>query len=226
MSKPRICVVITAKDPYVAVKAINRVLVQSPDFIEIRFDYMEKPAGFKKIREATVLPLIATNRLREQGGFWGKVESDRIDVLHSACDAGFNYVDLELGMNSINKTGEYIKSLGAKLIISHHDFDKTPRLQDLTSILRRELVAGADVCKIVGTANGYNDNLVYLRFLTENTGTELVSFGMGMSGIVSRILSPLFGGLYTYASASFGEESASGQPTISDLRSIYKIMGV
>lgn len=226
MGKPRICTVITAADPVRAVEAINKVLTQVPDLIEVRLDYMENPGYLTRIREATVLPLIATNRLREQGGLWNGEEKDRIQVLLSACDAGFDYVDIELSTSSVDKVCASIKALGAKLIISHHDFENTPRIQDLRNIMREELGAGADVCKIVGTARDRNDCLTYLRFLYENPGVPLVSFGMGVAGIMSRVFSPIFGGAYTYASTNVGQESAPGQLTVSDLRTIYKILGV
>jgi 3-dehydroquinate dehydratase len=44
---------------------------------------------------------------------------------------------------------------------------------------------------------------------------------MGPLGFASRILCPLFGGDFTYASIEAGKESASGQITAGDLRKIY-----
>jgi 3-dehydroquinate dehydratase len=49
---------------------------------------------------------------------------------------------------------------------------------------------------------------------------------MGKYGSLSRILSPLFGGLYTYASIRAGKEVAPGQISIENLRSIYTLMGI
>jgi len=226
MDNPRICTVITSADTAAAVEAINKVLTQKPDLIEVRLDYMESPGHLTRIRETTDLPLIATNRLRGQGGLWNGDEVDRVQVLLSASDAGFDYVDLELSTSSIHEVGTNVKALGAKLIISHHDLENTPRIRVLRKIMREELDAGADVCKIVGTARERNDCLTYLRLLQENPGVPLVSFGMGAAGVMSRVLSPLFGGAYTYASTGVGEESAPGQLTVSDLRTIYKILGV
>jgi 3-dehydroquinate dehydratase type I len=226
MGKPKICVVITASDPLRAVEVVSKMLVQAPDLMEVRLDYMKNPGYLKQIREATTLPLIATNRLQEQGGLWGGTEKDRVQVLLSACEAGFDYVDLELCTDSVLELGEQLKSLGAKLILSHHDFKSTPPMQGLRSIMREEFAAGADICKIVGTAKDRDDNLTYLKFLHENPDISLVSFGMGTEGVLSRVFSPLFGGVYTYASTNEGEESAPGQLTVSDLRTIYRIMGV
>ena len=226
MARPRICVVITAPDSKRAAKAVQKVLPHEPDLIEIRLDYMEDIGDMTGIREATDLPLIATNRIREQGGLWEGPETKRIEALVSACEAGFEYVDVELTTGSIERIGDEVKALGAKLVVSHHDFGATPGIGELDGIMRRELDAGADICKIVGTARDQGDGLTYLRFILENPDVNLVSFGMGEAGAMSRIFSPLFGGAYTYASAGAGEESAPGQQTISELRSIYKILGV
>jgi 3-dehydroquinate dehydratase type I len=226
MAKPRICVVITAPDSERAAKAIQKVLPHEPDLIEIRLDYMEDIGEMTRIRETTDLPLIATNRIREQGGQWEGPETKRIEALASACQAGFEYVDVELTTRSIERISEEVKALGAKLVVSHHDFDATPGIAELDGIMRRELDAGADICKIVGTARDHGEGLTYLRFILENPDVNLVSFGMGEAGAMSRIFSPLFGGAYTYASAGAGEESAPGQLAISELRSIYKMLEV
>jgi 3-dehydroquinate dehydratase type I len=226
MAKPRICVVITAPDSERAAKAIQKVLPHEPDLIEIRLDYMEDIGEMTRIRETTDLPLIATNRIREQGGQWEGSETKRIEALVSACQAGFEYVDVELTTRSIERISEEVKALGAKLVVSHHDFDATPGIAELDGIMRRELDAGADICKIVGTARDHGEGLTYLRFILENPDVNLVSFGMGEAGAMSRIFSPLFGGAYTYASAGAGEESAPGQLAISELRSIYKMLEV
>lgn len=226
MARPRICVVITATGSDRAAQAIQKVLPHEPDLIEIRLDYMDDVGDMKEIREATDLPLIATNRIREQGGLWEGPEIKRLEALVSACEAGFEYVDLELTTGSLEKIGNEVRALGAKLVVSHHDFDATPGIGELEGIMRRELNARADICKIVGTARDHGDGLTYLRFILENSGVNLVSFGMGEAGVMSRIFSPLLGGAYTYASAGAGEESASGQLTISELRNIYGILGV
>jgi 3-dehydroquinate dehydratase type I len=226
MAKPKICVVITAPDSERAAKAIQRVLPHEPDLIEIRLDYMEDVGEMTVIREATDLPLIATNRIREQGGLWEGPETSRIEALVSACEAGFEYIDVELTTGSIERIGDEAKALGAKLVVSHHDFYATPGISELDGIMRRELEAGADICKIVGTARDHGEGLTYLRFILENPDVNLVSFGMGEAGVMSRIFSPILGGAYTYASTGAGEESAPGQLTISEMRSIYEILGV
>lgn len=226
MARPKICVVITAPSTDLAIESIGRVQSHEPDLIEVRLDYMTHAEGLKLIREATNLPLIATNRRRDQGGCWKGSETKRIEKLLDACEVGFDYVDLEMTSASIVEAGEEARSQGAKLIVSHHDFEATPGIGELNSIMREGMKNGADICKIVGTARDYGDCLTYLRFLHENPDTNLVSFGMGEDGVMSRIFSPIFGGAFTYASPDVGEESAPGQMSIADLREVYRILGV
>lgn len=226
MDRPKICVVITEKDSERAVKTIKKVLPYDPDLIEIRFDYMENIGEIKKIRDVTNLPLIATNRIREQRGLWEGSELKRIEVLMSACEEGFEYIDVEISTCSIKSFSDKIKDLGAKLVVSYHDFSLTPGIDELYGIMQKELDAGADICKIIGMAKEIEDGLTYLRFILDNPDVNLVCFGMGEEGMISRIVSPLLGGSYTYASAEAGKESAPGQITISKLKSIYRILGV
>jgi 3-dehydroquinate dehydratase type I len=226
MARPRICVVVTDRDVAGAVETIERVQPYEPDLVEVRLDYMESEGGLTRIREATGLPLIATNRRRDQGGLHDGSEEDRIETLLDACEEGFDHVDLELTTRSIKDVGQTVKSHGAKLIVSYHDFAKTLEKGDLKEIMLQERRMGADICKIVGTSRTYRDNLTYLSFLDENPGADLVCFGMGEAGTMSRVFSPMFGGAFTYASARVGRESAPGQLAIADLKDLYRLLGV
>jgi 3-dehydroquinate dehydratase len=49
---------------------------------------------------------------------------------------------------------------------------------------------------------------------------------MGRLGIPSRVLSPIFGAYFTFASSSSGRETAAGQIPIDNLRALYKELGV
>ncbi|MFC1918711.1 type I 3-dehydroquinate dehydratase, partial [Chloroflexota bacterium] len=84
-----------------------------------------------------------------------------------------------------------------------------------------ELKAGADICKVVTTARVFEDNLAILQLVSEFPGVELVSFAMGPLGSISRVLCPLVGGDFTYASIKEGQESAWGQITVEELIKVY-----
>jgi 3-dehydroquinate dehydratase type I len=179
--------------------------------------------SISEIRHATDVPMIATNRKKDQGGRFSGPENSRIGTLTQAIQSGFEYADLELTTRSLRDNVRRLKRDGAGIVISYHVKDRTPSLQTLESILLKEKRAGADICKIVGTARSYEDNLRCLTFLSQHAGRgKLVCFLMGRLGIPSRILSPLFGGYFTFASSGIGSATALGQIPITSLRAIYK----
>jgi 3-dehydroquinate dehydratase type I len=226
MGRPKICVVVTASDVNEAVETIRTLQPQAPDMIEIRLDHMASIKDLERLRKSTELPLIATNRSRDQGGHWMGSEWERLVPLIEAAAVGFDYIDLELSTASIRETGDMVRDEGAELIVSHHDYERSLSISELEEIMRKELKLGAEICKIVGTAYSMRDGLDYLAFLDSNRGRTIVSFGMGEAGVLSRVLSPLFGGAFTYASSEMGRESASGQLTLATLTEIYGLLGV
>lgn len=226
MASPKICVVITASDTTEALERLTEIASQGPELIEIRFDYMEAPGDPRIIRDSTDLPLIATNRRRDQGGYSMMSEPDRVAVILDAVEAGFDYADLELNTLDLDELGSRVKAVGGSLAISHHDFQGTPSAEELRETMSRMVERGADVCKIIGTAQSPRDNLTYLNLFGSHRKGGLVCFGMGRDGILSRVLSPLMGGEFTYASSHAGGESAPGQLTLAEMREIYRLMGV
>jgi 3-dehydroquinate dehydratase-1 len=226
MGSPKICMVVTARDTVGVVETIERAQTHCPDLIEIRLDYLEGPYDLDAIRGASELPLIATNRGTDQGGLSTETDSERMGPVIGACEAGFEYADIELALPQTGQIAVNVKDLGARAILSHHDFCGTPPRERLNEIMNGMLEAGADICKIVGTATSQGDNLTYLSLIQENPSVSLVSFGMGRTGILSRVFSPLLGASYTYASSEVGRESAPGQLTVQELRQIYGMMGI
>ncbi len=178
------------------------------------------------IRDSTDLPLIATNRRSDQGGHSRMKEKDRIAVILEAVEAGFDYADLELNTPDLEEIGSRVKAQGGSLVISHHDFEGTPSSEELRGTMGRMGESGADVSKIIGRAQSPRDNSVYLGLFGSPREGGLVCFGMGRDGILSRVLSPLVGGEFTYASSHEGGGSAPGQLTLAEMREIYTLMGV
>jgi 3-dehydroquinate dehydratase type I len=77
---------------------------------------------------------------------------------------------------------------------------------------------------MVTTAQRFEDNLTVLQLISDFPKTRVISFAMGPLGSASRILCPLVGGDFIYASIEEGKESASGQITVRDLRKIYEML--
>ena len=223
---PRVCVAVIGSDPNeMAEKA--EALVRDNSFLEFRLDYLSKPGlGLARIKRFTEshpgTVVIATCRRAVSGGkFRGSIAA-QLEVLAKAAAAGCQLVDVELQTASKCKP-EQLRKLRSRaaLMLSFHDFRATKKLHET---LEKMLAYPADFYKVVSTATTLSDNVAMIKFLArEGDRHSLVSMCMGEQGIISRVLGVRAGSLFTFASASAGEETAPGQVTAQELRSVYRI---
>ena len=216
MTRPRICATIVDND----LSAI-KVVKQFVELFEVRIDLIGE--GWPELILELGKPWIACNRIADEGGGWKQNEASRLEELLKATELGADIVDIELRTKNLDEVVRLIKTR-AKCLLSYHDLVGTPPLDNLKRIVKRQLTAGADICKIVTTASSFSDNLKVLQLITVFPKEKVVSFAMGPLGSISRILCTLVGGYFTYASIEEGKESASGQLTISDLRKLYEMV--
>jgi 3-dehydroquinate dehydratase type I len=223
----KICLSIAAPNVSDILSFINNSSTKSADFIEIRLDHLKTLNGIEKISDEAKIPLIATNRQYKQGGKRLQKEKKRVETLLKVAHYGFSYVDIELTTPKVKTIIREIGKIGAKPIVSFHDFNKTLSADRLRKIVYKQIKVGAYVCKLVTTANKLSDNLSCLSLVSEmREKTKIICFAMGKKGRISRILSPLFGANFTYASLKEGLETASGQLSIEQLKRIYSLLDV
>ena len=223
---PRICVSILPKNIVEALGLIKRAEKAKADFIEVRLDCLETSRTLSELSKNTKIPLIATNKLRCEKGSFSGAETERQLTLLNAAKNGFEYVDVELSSPKHMETIDKLKQLGAKPIVSFHKFDGTLSSSEMGNTLKQEISCGAAVCKIVTAAKNIEDNLTVLNFISAMPSrVKLVCFCMGENGKVSRLLSPMFGAFFTFASLEQGSETASGQISIQEMRIAYDLLG-
>jgi len=223
----KICVSVIPKTVAEALELVERAENQRADFIEVRLDSLTEHGKLSDIAGCSKAPLIATNRSAKCRGKFRGSETKRKQTLLNAAGDGFEYVDVELFISKLENIISDIHGVGVKSIVSFHDFNQTPSLPQMEKILRKEIASGADVCKVVTTAKSVEDNLTVLNFVSKACkSAKTVCFSMGELGKISRLLSPLFGGFFTFASLEEGKETASGQPTIQEMRATYKALGI
>jgi 3-dehydroquinate dehydratase-1 len=215
-ARPKICAAIVDGD-LASVKRVEPLV----DLFEVRIDLIG--LGWREVAARLQKPWIACNRRMEEGGKWRGGESDRIKELLAALDLGAGIIDVELATPGIEKVVKEIKGR-AECILSYHNTKETPPLKNMKKVLESEIRTGADICKVVTTARSFADNLDILQLITEFTKTKIVAFAMGSAGQISRVLCPLIGGYFTYASIGEGRESAEGQITVAELRKIYRML--
>lgn len=216
MTKPKIAVALTTND----INAPKRIepLV---DFWEVRMDLIGP--GWTTLVKDLRKPWVACNRSSSEGGKGQSDEAARIKTLLKGLEAGAAIVDIE--MNSPNLT-QVVKAVNkrAECLISYHNYIETPPLEVLSAIVKNQRLQGANICKIVTTAHNLEDNLTLLKLIRQNAGLRLVAFGMGDEGKLARILSPLAGAYFTFASLETGKESALGQIPAAEMRKIYDLI--
>jgi 3-dehydroquinate dehydratase type I len=223
----RICVSILPKNMSEALNLIENAEKEQADLVEVRLDCFEIPRNLSDLAESTNLPLIATNKLQSEKGYFAGNENERQQTLLSAAENGFEYVDVDVSSPKSKETIDKIKQLGVKPIASYHKYDGALGVSGMEKILDEQIASGASVCKIVTTANQIEDNLPTLNFISWASGkAKLVCFCMGEHGRISRLLSPLFGAYFTFASLEQGSETAAGQMSLTEMRNAYALLGI
>ncbi|HEY31593.1 MAG TPA: type I 3-dehydroquinate dehydratase [Dehalococcoidia bacterium] len=217
MKQPRICAAITTPDLEVIRQAEPLV-----DLFEVRIDLIGD--DWQEIAKKLGKPWIACNRSAAEGGQCQDNEERRIERLLQALEIGASAIDIELSTNNLTNTITLIKQ-HAECLLSYHNLEKTPDFDTMRQIIRQQIEAGADICKVVTTARSFEDNLRVLQLVPAFPEKRVVAFAMGTAGITSRVFCPLVGGDFTYASLAEGRESAPGQISVKDLKNIYEMIG-
>ena len=209
----RIAIPITAASMDEALRDMDKA-AEVADIIELRIDYMSAP-NLKRLLQHSQTPKIVTNRNQYEGGHFQGSEQERIAYLQEAISLGVEYVDIEL---------DYFHPLErarTKLIVSHHNFDKTP--ENLETIYKRIVDKDADIVKIATKAQNYQDSLRMLDLIS-NSERGIIGVCMGREGAMTRIFGPVCGGYLTFASLGEGKSSAPGQLTVYELKQVWQLL--
>ncbi|MBI1935922.1 3-phosphoshikimate 1-carboxyvinyltransferase, partial [Candidatus Woesearchaeota archaeon] len=156
MMKTEICAVITANNAKDALEEMKSA--SSADLIELRLDFIKSinKNDVKNLLKNKAKNVIVACRPVKFGGLFKGNEKDRLELLKTAVENEADFIDVEFGSEI---AGELLKSRKtSKIIISHHDFEKTPPSEDLNLIYKNIQKSSPDLIKIVTTANSINDN--------------------------------------------------------------------
>ncbi|HEV2192588.1 MAG TPA: type I 3-dehydroquinate dehydratase [Nitrosopumilaceae archaeon] len=218
----RTCVTLVESSPAKLSKLLQSSLKKS-DYVEIRFDFMEPnkiPLTLNLIKKH--LPrCICTLRPRSEGGKFSSNEKNRISILKLIAVYDPYLLDVEYNTIRKNKTlHQYLRKTKTNLLISWHDFAKTPNVSFLKS-LRKKMTKFSKNIKIVTTAKSMKDTLGILSLYKFQNNINLIAFAMGDYGRMSRILCTQLGSPYTYV--SLGKPVAPGQFSLDEIKSIFEL---
>jgi len=169
----------------------------------------------KKIK----VPLIATLRKKSAGGVFDGSEKERISILKKMLNLNFSYVDIEY--DASKSFFRWVKKYcpHVKIICSYHNMENTP--EDLNAIFLLMKEVDPYIYKIATWAISSIDSLRMLLFVREKAkeGYKISGICMGEKGRITRILSPVFNGYFSFA--KLDENTAGGQFNVDIMEKRY-----
>ena len=217
--KYKTCVSIGEKNPKKLKNVLKKALLKS-DFAEIRFDYLKKadiPIVLEDIKKS-LSRCVCTLRPKSEGGVFIGKEDERRLILRLIAE--YNPFLLDVEFNAIQKDkklASYLRKTKCKLLISWHDFKKTPNESQLKAKFNK-MAKFSDIVKIVTVANSVSDASRLLSLYSIKSENETIAFCMGEQGKFSRILCLHLGSPFTYV--SLGKAIAPGQFSLREIKSL------
>ncbi len=206
------------------------------DVLEIRLDLLgirnlETAAEIiRKVKSETELPVIITNRSSNEGGKWEGKEAERIGLIKDLLSLkdGPDAVDIELSADrdARDNAVKAAKIHGRTVIISAHDFSKTPSSQEMKATLEEAFLAGADIAKLAVMPHSMRDtlNLLEVALDARDAGRAVCTIAMGKLGKHTRVIAPFYGSILTYASVESTMSAAPGQLPVDELKKVMELL--
>lgn len=125
-------------------------------------------------------------------------------------------VDIKTPKTIIKKIRK--SNLKIKIIISYHNFKKTPKTKELKDLYKKMKEKGADIVKFATKADVVADSFRMLEFLSYLTQKKQKSIClcMGKKGFLTRISGQFFGNYLMYFTKDGKSSTAPGQITIKE----------
>lgn len=214
------CVTIAEKNQKKLNSVLNKALKKS-DYAELRLDFL-KPSQVPEALDLTRKKLgkcVCTLRPKSEGGKFQGSEKERISILKLIAEYNPFLLDIEFNALRKNKTlHNYIKKTKTDVLVSWHDFKKTPNSKILKKMYNQMGKFSKNI-KIVTNAKTQNDSSNVLSLYNNSTKNKLIAFAMGDQGRMSRILCLYLGSPFTYV--SLGKPVAPGQFSLDQINAIF-----
>ena len=231
--KPKVCIPVVETTTEKIIQQIQEL--QNCDLIELRIDFYENIHDLKQVhelllqvRQQTDQPLLLTYRSLKEGGHIQLTDQEYLSLVQTACQSGcIDIVDIELesGNMLVYQLVEIAHQNHVKVLMSYHDFEKTPTVMEMKERLEKMEIMGADICKIAVMPFSYKDVIQLLNTtmeMSQKLTKPLVTMSMGKIGKITRIVGELVGSSITFASV--GQSSAPGQLTLEEMQTLLEVI--
>ncbi len=235
--KPLICLPLLAKQKSDLFEQAGQAKILMPDLLEWRVDCFEQAEdrnacleSLKELRnEIGSIPLIFTCRSHLEGGQSTMTEEKRLKLISGVLMTGdIDIVDIELssGVDFVDSIKKIMEQTQSRLILSYHNFEKTPSEEFIVDKLVQAEEMGADIAKVAVMPENNRDVLTLMsatdRARTTQLRIPMVTMSMGPLGAVTRLVGGQFGSDITFATGAVS--SAPGQLAIADVRMVMDIL--
>lgn len=226
---------ITAKTAQQAL-AQAKVIADNPnaDIAEFRIDLLDFASNNKAVitlgKQLNQIlkhkPLIATIRTANEGGQLKVSDAEYEKIYTEYLKQPFmQLLDIEMFRDpgSVAKLTKLAHDKKVLVIMSNHDFAKTPDQQDIENRLLKQDQMGADILKIAVMPTSTQDVFTLMNAtlaVSQKSQKPLLTMSMGQLGTISRVATANMGGSMSFG--MIGEASAPGQIDVIQLKQLLK----
>lgn len=207
------------------------------DILEWRVDFYRNAANTEEVLAAGLAlrealpetPLLFTFRSRREGGERELAPAAYAGLLSGAASSGlFDALDLELFSEKdvLENVLAAARTHGVRVVMSSHDFLRTPPEEEMLERLVRMEALGADVPKLAVMPQAPADVLALLsatvRYSERPSARPVITMSMGGAGVLSRVAGDFSGSCATFG--ALRRASAPGQMNVTDLRRVLEAL--
>lgn len=234
---PKICVSMVGGTVAQLIEEANLLSTTDLDVVEWRVDFFEDVDDIEKVKKALKeiravlpdMPILFTFRSAKEGGEREISREQYVELNKAIIKTGqIDLVDVELftGEVQVKVLIDVAHDHQVYVIISNHDFDKTPPKEEIVCRLRRAQELGGDIAKVAVMPTETRDVLTLLEatlMMNEQYAvTPIITMSMAGKGVISRLAGGVFGSALTFGAAK--KASAPGQVEVVELRNILSLL--
>ena len=226
---------ITAKTKEQAIAQAKVIAAnQDADLAEFRIDLLDFAADSKQVislgHELKKIlgdkSMIATIRTHNEGGKLTISDADYGKTYQAYLKQPFmDMLDVEMFRDQqvVKNTVKLAHDKKVLIVMSNHDFQKTPSEDEIVKRLLKQDELGADILKIAVMPQSKQDVFTLMNAtlkVSQQSKKPLLTMSMGKLGTISRIATANMGGSFSFG--MIGEASAPGQIDVTQLKQFLK----
>jgi 3-dehydroquinate dehydratase-1 len=234
---PAVCAPLVARTAEALAAEAAAVAGLRPDLLEWRVDFFEPIADTAQVlaaaravqQAAGDIPVLFTRRAQWEGGQAIPLSEPQVLALYEAVAASGTVAAMDFEMGNAAADVQQVRALtrrhGLALVLSFHDFQRTPADAELDARFAQAGSLQADVAKVAVMPQSMQDVHRLLGATlraSERLAIPVISMSMGGLGAVTRLCGGVFGSALTFAVGSAA--SAPGQVPIADVRAAVAVL--